>query len=81
LWLPTLLAGLTLSGIGAVEQRGLRGLGALPLAIGAVGWGYYLTDSGAIFEARSVHIGFALLFGLGWVVLGLRLWAEGVQAS
>jgi hypothetical protein len=32
-----------------------------------------LTDSGAVLEARSVHIGFGLLFSLGWVVLGVGL--------
>jgi hypothetical protein len=26
---------------------------------------------------RSVHVGFGMLFSLGWMVLGLMLWAAG----
>jgi hypothetical protein len=73
-WLALILTGLTLVGIATVGTRTLRGLAALLLATGAFGWVYYLTDSGAVLEARPVHIGFGLLFSLGWVALGLALW-------
>jgi hypothetical protein len=49
----------------------------LPLAMGALGWAYSFTDSGAIFEARSVHVGAGLLFALGWVALGFFLLLTG----
>jgi hypothetical protein len=29
-------------------------------------------------EARLVHVGFGLLFSLGWVVLGVKLWVRGM---
>jgi hypothetical protein len=78
-WLLPMLAGLTLVGIATVETRTFKSLGTLPLAMGVFGWIYYLTDSGAILEARSVHVGFGLLFGLGWVALGVALWAVGTR--
>ena len=47
------------------------------LLIAASGWAYYFTDSGAVFgavfEARPVHVGFGMLFAVGWVVLGITL--------
>jgi hypothetical protein len=81
LWIPTLLAGLTLAGIATVGQRRSGGLGALPLAMGAFGWAYHFTDLGAIFEARSVHVGFGLLFALGWAGLGFFLLLTGRGAA
>ena len=51
------------------------------LATGVFGWVYNLTDSGAILEARSMHIGFGLLFSLGWVVLGVGLAAALCDSS
>jgi hypothetical protein len=78
-WLLPMLIGLTLVGIATVETRTLRSLGALPLATGVAGWIYYLTDSGSVFEARLVHVGFGLLFGLGWVALGGALWSVGMR--
>ena len=80
-WVPMLFAGLLLGGVGAVGKRTVRGLGTLLLAMGACGWVYYFTDSGSLFEVRSVHVGFGLLFSLGWVVLGLMLWAEGARQA
>ena len=74
-WLLPLLTGLTLVGIATVETRTLNSLGTLPLAMGVFGWIYYLTDSGALLEARSVHVGFGLMFGLCWVALGGALLA------
>jgi hypothetical protein len=76
-WLVPMLLGLTLVGVAAVGMRALRGLGAWLLATGAFGWVYHFTDSGAVLEARPVHIGFGLLFSLGWVALGLALWRGG----
>ncbi len=74
-WTPALFAGLLLAGIALAATRTLRGSGALLLVMGASGWIYYLTDSDAILQARSVHVGFGLLFSLGWLVLGLTLWS------
>jgi hypothetical protein len=73
-WTPMLFAGLLLAGLALAATRTLRSLGALLLVVGASGWTYYLTDSDAILEARSVHVAFGLLFSLGWVALGLTLW-------
>jgi hypothetical protein len=80
-WLPTLFTGLTLAGIAIanVGQRSLRSAGALALAMGVSGWIYEFTDSGAIFEARMVHVGFGVLFSLGWVALGLAFWARATR--
>jgi hypothetical protein len=72
-WLLFLLTGLTLMGVATVRSGWSRGTGAVVLATGVFGWVYNLTDSGAVLEARSVHVGFGLLFSLGWVVLGVAL--------
>jgi hypothetical protein len=74
-WTPTLFTGLLLVGLAVAATRTSRSLGALLLGMGASGWAYYVTDSDAILEARSIHVGFGLLFSLGWVVLGLTLWS------
>jgi hypothetical protein len=63
-WL-LMLTGLTLMGVAIVRSGWSRGTGAVVLATGVFGWVYNLTDSGAVLEARSVHIGFRLLFSLG----------------
>jgi hypothetical protein len=80
-WLLPMLAGLTLVGIATVETRTLRRLGALVLTMGVVGWIYYLTDSGAVLEARLVHVGSGILFGVGWVALGFALWKVGTRQT
>jgi hypothetical protein len=80
-WLLFMLSGLTLVGIATVREKPLRGMGALALAMGAFGWVYDLTDTGAVLEARSVHIGFGLLFSLGWVALGAGLLAVGTRRA
>jgi hypothetical protein len=72
-YLVFLLTGLTLLGIAPVRRKPSRGTGALALAMGASGWGYYLTDTRAVLEVRPLHVGLGLLFGLGWVALGVRL--------
>ena len=72
-WDTTLFAGLVLVGIAAARERSLRGLGTLVLATGASGLVYYFTDFGAAFGARSVHVGFGLLFATGWLALGIGL--------
>jgi hypothetical protein len=76
-----ILSGLTLVGISTIRGKPLRWMGELALAMGAFGWGYYLTDTGAVLEARSVHIGFGLLFSLGWVTLRVALWAAGTRPA
>jgi hypothetical protein len=72
-WLQVFLAGLPLVGLAAVGTRTLRGLGILLLAMGAFGWAYYTTDSGAVLEARLAHVVLGALFSLGWIALGLAL--------
>jgi hypothetical protein len=79
-WLSFMLTGLTLMGVATVRSGWSRGTGAVVLATGVFGWVYNLTDSGAVLEARSVHIGFGLLFSLGWVVLG-GLLAAGTKRA
>jgi threonine/homoserine efflux transporter RhtA len=76
-WLALMVTGLMLIGIATARGKPLGGIGALAVATGAFGWVYYLTDAGAVFEARSVHVGFGLLFSLGWVALGVGLFAAG----
>jgi hypothetical protein len=68
-----MLTGLTLIAVATVRSGWSWRTGAVVLATGVFGWVYNLTDSGAVLEARSVHIGFGLLFSLGWVVLGVWL--------
>jgi hypothetical protein len=80
-WLFFMFTGLTLMGVATVRSGWSRGTGALVLATGVFGWVYNLTDSGAILEARSVHVGFGLLFSVGWVVLGLGLLVAGTKRA
>ena len=80
-WLLFMLTGLTLMGVATVRSGWSRGTGAVVLATGVFGWVYNLTDSGAVLEARSVHVGFGLLFSLGWVVLGVGLLAAGTKRA
>jgi hypothetical protein len=80
-WLLFMLTGLTLLGVATVREKPLRGMGALTLAMGAFGWAYDLTDTGAVLEARSVHIGFGLLFSLGWMALGVGLLVTGSRRA
>jgi hypothetical protein len=80
-WSSFRLIGLTLMGVATVRSGWSRRTGAVVLSPGLFGWVYNLTDSGAVLEARSVHIGFGLLFSLGWVVLGVGLLAAGTKRS
>jgi hypothetical protein len=78
-WLLFMLAGLMVVGIAAARSGSPRG-GALVLATGVFGLVYYVSDSGAsVLETRAVHVGFGLLFSLGWVALGLALLAVGIR--
>lgn len=79
-WLLFVLAGLTLVGIVVARSEPPRG-GALVLAMGVFRLVYHATDSGAILETRPVHVGFGLLFSLGWVALGLGLLAAGTRQA
>jgi hypothetical protein len=72
-WLHMFLTGLPLVGIAAVGTRTLRDSGILLLVMGVFGWAYYITDSGAILEARLAHVALGALFSLGWIALGLAL--------
>ena len=80
-WLLFMLTGLTLMGVAIVRSGWSRRTGAVVLATGVFGWVYNLTDSGAVLEARSVHVGFGLLFSLGWVVLGMGLLAASTKRA
>jgi hypothetical protein len=75
-WTLTLFVGLLFVGIALLGTRTLRVLGSLLLAMGSFGLAYRFTDSGAIFEARLVHVGLGALFSLGWVAVGLALWKK-----
>lgn len=75
-WTLTLFVGLLFVGVALVGTRTLRVLGSLLLAMGSFGLAYRFTDSGAIFEARLVHVGLGALFSLGWVAMGLALWKK-----
>lgn len=77
IWLTWVLAGLTLVGVVLVGRKGLGSWGALALAMGLLGWVYYLTDSNSLVEAGSVHVAFGVLFGASWVVLGYALLRSG----
>jgi hypothetical protein len=68
-----MLVGRPLAGISIARARMQRGPGVLLLAMGTFGWAYYATDSGAILEARTAHVGFGGLFSLCWIALGLVL--------
>jgi hypothetical protein len=72
-WLQVMLVGRPLAGISIARARMQRGPGVLLLAMGTFGWAYYATDSGAILEARTAHVGFGGLFSLCWIALGLVL--------
>lgn len=78
-WLQIMLVGLPLAGISTMGARMQRAPGALLLAMGAFGWAYYATESVAILEARTAHVGFGGLFSLCWIALGLALLKRGVQ--
>jgi hypothetical protein len=78
-WLQVMLIGLPLAGISIARARMQRGPGVLLLAMGTFGWAYYATDSGAILEARTAHVGFGGLFSLCWIALGLVLLKRGLQ--
>jgi hypothetical protein len=80
-WSSFMLTGLTLMGVVIVRSGWSRGTGAVVLSTVVFGWVYNVTDSGAVLEARSVHIGFGLLFSLGWVVLGMGLLAAGTKRA
>ena len=80
-WLLLMLTGLTLTGIATSRGKPLEAMGPLALATGAFGLGYYFTDTGAVFEARSVHIGFGLLFSMGLMTLGAGLLVTGTRRS
>jgi hypothetical protein len=74
-WLLFMLVGLSLVGLWAVRSGPARSRipGSLVLATGAFGWTYYVTNSGAVLEAHWPHVGFGVLFGLGWLTLGVGL--------
>ena len=75
-WWGLLLAGLALMGLAALSKEGLRPLGALVLISGALGWVSLLTDpafSGVLVPVRPVHVAFAAVFCLSWVVWGSML--------
>ncbi len=79
-WLPLLFVGLSLVGIATIRTKTLGALRTLPLAMGALGWAYLVTDSGGAVETRPGHVAFAVLFSLSWAALGSILWDQGGAA-
>lgn len=75
-WTLTLFVGLLFVGVALLGSRTSRVVGSLLLAMGSLGLAYRFTDSGAIFEARLLHVGFGALFSLGWVAVGVALWKK-----
>jgi hypothetical protein len=64
-WWVLLLAGLTLMGLATLLREGLRCVGVVVLASGALGWVSLLTDPafpGVLVPTRPVHVAFAALF-------------------
>jgi len=80
-WTPTLFSGLLLAGLAFSATSKAPEPRKVLVAMGSFGWGYLFTNPGNMFEARLVHIGFGLLFSLGWVTLGLMLWGRGSQQA
>ena len=80
-WFQMLLAALVLIGLRLIRIKGLRGLSAVVLAMGGVGWLHVLTDPGDNGEGYVVHALFGLLFSLGWVVLGCVLWNQSTHSK
>jgi hypothetical protein len=78
-WLPWLFTGLVLLGIASTWTGPVRRRDLLPLAMGLLGWAYYLSDSGSMVQMRLAHILCAGLFSLCWIVLGYFLWSEGTR--
>jgi hypothetical protein len=78
-WLTLLYTGLTVVGVATLLKDAPRLLGALVLASGALGWASLLTDpgfSGVLVPMGSLHVAFAALFCLSWVVWGGVLFSE-----
>jgi hypothetical protein len=75
-WTLTLFVGLLFVGVALLRTGTSRVLGSLLVAMGSFGLAYRLTDSGAIFEARLLHVGLGALFSLGWVAVGVALWKK-----
>ena len=80
-WIAVLPTGLLLAGVGTIGERDRRKQCTLLIAMGTCGLSYFLTDSGSVFQARPVHVGFGLLYSLGWVTLGFMLWATGSRLA
>jgi hypothetical protein len=75
-WLLFILVGLSILGVWALRSGTTRpGVpGPLVLATGGFGWIYHVTNSGAVLEAHYwTHVGFGVMFGLGWLALGVGL--------
>ena len=72
-WWAPLLAGLTLMGLATLPLKAQRGLGALVLTSGMLGWVSLLTDPafpGVLVPMRPVHVAFAAAFCLTCVLWG-----------
>jgi hypothetical protein len=69
-----LAAGLMLVGVVALGHRRTVGLGALSLAIAALGWTHIFTDEYTAGVARMAHLASGALFCSCWVILGIALY-------
>jgi hypothetical protein len=65
---------LVVIGVAVLGEKTLGRWSVVPLAGGLFGWACYATDFGSTPGLFLAYIAFSLLFGLGWVVLGLLLW-------
>ena len=79
-WLTLLYTGLTVVGVATLLKDAPRLLGALVLASGTLlAWASLLTDpgfSGVLVPMGDLHVAFAALFCLSWVVWGGVLFSE-----
>ena len=80
-WFGALLAALVLIGLRLIQLKRLRGLSAVVLVTGGVGWLHLLTDPGDFGEGYVVHALFGIFFSLGWVALGCVLWDQSTHGE
>jgi len=73
-WVFGLSTALVVIGVAVLGEKTLGRWSVAPLTGGLFGWACYVTDFGSTPGLFLAYIAFSLLFGLGWVVLGLRLW-------
>ena len=67
--------GLSIVGLTTVRGQALKHWSLLLFAMAFSGLVYQLTDdTTGIFDVRSIHVVFGILFALSWMALGYALW-------